>query len=109
MTYIIGIIVVIIFFLAMRYFTKFDIYQQISIAIVILSIMSVAVMYNEYTKQENEKVLAVTLKYNQGKTLHCSGKDINNTTYSLSIGTYTFIGREGTPNAQEMISASDCE
>ena len=109
MTYIIGIIVVIIFFLAMRYFTEFDIYQQMSIAVVILSIMSVAIMYNEYTKQESQKILDVTLKYEQGKTVHCGGKDINKTTYSLSIGTYTFIGREGTDNAQEMISASDCE
>ena len=109
MTYIIGIIVVIVFFLAMRYFTEFDIYQQMSIAVVILSIMAVAVMYNEYTQQENQKILNATLKYKQGKTIKCAGKDLNNTTYSLSIGTYTFIGREGTNNAQEMISASDCE
>jgi len=108
-TYIIGIIVVIVFFLAMRYFTEFDIYQQMSIAVVILSIMAVAVMYNEYTQQENQKILNATLKYKQGKTIKCAGKDLNNTTYSLSIGTYTFIGREGTNNAQEMISASDCE
>ena len=109
MTYISGIIVVIVFFLAMRYFTKFDIYQQISIAVVILSIMAVAVMYNEYTQQENQKILDVALKYKQGKTIRCLGKDVNNTDYSLSIGTYTFIGRDGTQNAQEMISASDCE
>ena len=109
MTYIIGIIVVIVFFLAMHYFTEFDIYKQISIAIVILSILAVAVMYNEYTQQENQRILDATLKYKQGKTIRCNGKDINNTTYSLSIGTYTFIGRKGTSNAQEMISASDCE
>ena len=109
MTYIIGIIVVIVFFLAMRFFTKFDIYQQMSIAVVILSIMAVAVMYKEYTQQENKKIMDATLKYKQGKTITCAGKEINNTNYTLSIGTYTFIGREGTPNAQEMISASDCE
>ena len=109
MTYILGILIVIVFFLAMRYFTTFDFYQQISIAIVILSVLSIAIMYNEYTKQESQKILDVTLKYNQGKTLHCAGKDVNNTTYSLSTGTYTFIGLEGTAHAQEMISASDCE
>jgi hypothetical protein len=93
----------------MRYFTKFDIYQQMSIAVVILSILAVAVMYNEYTQQENQKTLDISLKYKQGKTIKCNGKDVNNTTYSLSIGTYTFIGRKGTPNAEEMISVSDCE
>jgi len=80
-----------------------------NIAVVILSILAVAVMYNEYTQQENQKVVDVALKYKQGKNLRCDGKDVNNTTYSLSIGTYTFIGRSGTPNADAMISASDCE
>ena len=109
MAYIIGIIVVILFFLAMRYFTEFDTYKQISVTVVVLSIVSIAVIYNKYTNQENQKILDATLKYKQGKTIHCNGKNINSTTYSLSIGTYTFIGREGTPNAQEMISASSCE
>ena len=109
MTYIIGLLIVIIFFIAMRYFTEFDIYQQISIAVVILSILAVAVMYNEYTKQKSQKLLDVTLKYNQGKTIKCNGKDVNSTNYSLSIGTYTFIGRKNTANYEEMISASDCE
>ena len=109
MTYILGLLLVIVFFLGMRYFTKFDIYQQMSIAVVILSVMAVALMYNEYTQQENQKILNATIKYKQGKTLRCAGKDVNNTTYTLSIGTYTFIGREGTANFQEMISVSDCE
>jgi len=109
MTYIIGLVLVGIFFLAMRKFTAFDTTQQMSIGTVILSILAVAVMYNEYTAQKNQKLLDVTLKYNQGKTIKCNGKDVNSTNYSLSIGTYTFIGRENTANFEEMISASDCE
>jgi len=108
-TYIIGLLLVILFFAAMRYFTSFDIYQQISIAIVILSILAVAVMYNEYSKQESQKIRNAALKYKQGKTLHCNGKEVNATNYTLSIGTYTFIGREGTPYFEEMIGASNCE
>jgi hypothetical protein len=108
-TYIIGLILVGVFFLAMRYFTTFNMGQQMSIATVILSILAVVVMYNEYTKQENQKLLDMILKYNQGKTIKCNGKDVNSTSYSLSIGTYTFIGKENTANFEEMISASDCE
>jgi len=108
-TYIIGLLIVILFFLAMRYFTTFDIYQQMSIAVVILSIMAVAVMYNEYTKQESQKVREAVLQFNQGKTIHCDDKEVNNTNYTLSIGTYTFIGKKGTPNFEEMIGASSCE
>ena len=109
MTYLIGLLLVILFFAAMRYFTTFDIYQQMSIAVVILSIMAIAVMYNEYSKQESQKIRNATLKYKQGKTLYCDGKEVNATNYTLSIGTYTFIGREGTPYFEEMIGASNCE
>jgi len=108
-TYIIGLLIVILFFLAMRYFTSFDIYQQMSIAVVILSIMAVAIMYNEYTKQESQKVREAVLQFNQGKTIQCDGKEINSTNYTLSVGTYTFIGKQGTPNFEEMIGASSCE
>jgi len=109
MAFIIGLIVLGFFFLALHYFTEFDNSQKISIATVILSIMAIAVMYNQYTKQENQKMLDRVLKFQQGKTIKCNKKDINSTNYSLSVGTYTFIGRENTPNYSEMISASQCE
>jgi len=109
MAYIIGILVVIVFFLAIRYFTEFNFSQQISIAVVIASIVTLAILYNQYVKKEEQLIRDVTLKYKQGKTIKCNAKDVNNSTYSLSIGTYTFIGRKGSANYQEMISASDCE
>ena len=108
MAYIFGLFLVIVFFLAMRYFTEFDFRQQMSITLVVFSVVATAVIYNEYTKKESQHILNVALKYKQGKTLHCSGQEVNSTNYSLSTGTYTFIGLEGTDNAQEMISASDC-
>lgn len=109
MAFIIGFILVGLFFFAMHYFTEFNNEKKIAILIIILSIMAVAVMYNEYTKQENQKMLDATLMFKQGKTLRCDGKDINSTNYTLSIGTYTFIGKKGTPNYAEMIGASTCE
>lgn len=109
MTYIIGFIIVGLFFLALHYLTELGHMQKIYIIIMILSVLSLAVMYNEYNKQENQKMLDAVLKYNQGQTLQCDGVDVNNTLYTLSIGTFTFIGRENTPNYSEMISASSCQ
>lgn len=109
MAYILGLVLVGIFFVAMRKFTTFDTKQQISIVTVILAIVAVAIMYNRYTEQENQKLLNVTLKFNQGKTIKCKGRDVNSSNYSLSIGTYTFIGKKNTANFEEMISASDCK
>ena len=109
MTYLIGIIIVGLFFLALHYLTELTKMQIVYTIIIILSILSLAVMYNQYTKQESQKMLDAVLKYKQGQTIKCDGKDVNSTNYSLSTGTYTFIGRKNTPNYAEMISASTCQ
>ncbi|HIM76106.1 MAG TPA: hypothetical protein EYM48_08075 [Campylobacterales bacterium] len=109
MTYILGLVVIGFFFLALHHFTEFDHMQKVYIIIIVLSILSVAVMYNEYNKQKNNKMLDSVLKYKQGQTISCDGKDVNSSLYTLSVGTYTFIGRENTPNYSEMISASTCQ
>ncbi|DAB30612.1 MAG TPA: hypothetical protein CFH84_03045 [Sulfurimonas sp. UBA12504] len=109
MAYIAGFIIVTIFFAAMHYFTELTKSQKATATAVIFTIILSAIAYNAYTESKQEKMMLVVVKYNQGKTITCNGIDINNTTYSLSIGTYTFIGLENTPNYGQMISASTCE
>ena len=109
MTYIAGLIIIGLFFLALNYFTNLTHSEKVSVIIVVLSILSIAIMYNEYTKQENQKLLDVTKRFNQNRTIKCDTVDVNNTNYTLSIGTYTFIGKENSPFSGDMISASDCE
>ena len=109
MAYIIGIFVVLVLFLALRYFTSFNVSQQLTIAGVLLFIISVAIFYNTYKDQESQKVRNAVLKYNQGKTLLCDTREVNSSNYTLSIGTFTFIGKKGTPYFEEMIGASNCE
>lgn len=109
MTYIIGLVVIGLFFLALHYFTDLDNSQKWWVTTIVLAIIAIAVMFNEYQNQEAEKTRAVATTFNQGKTVTCNGIDINKDFYELSVGTYTFIGKENTPNAGEMISASDCE
>lgn len=75
----------------------------------ILSLLAMIVMFNEYTKVQDQKMRDATLKFKQNKTLNCEGVEVNSTFYTLSVGTYTFIGKENTPVAGSMISASSCE
>jgi hypothetical protein len=109
MAYIAGLIIVGLFFAVMHYFTELTKSQKATATGVILTIILSAIAYNAYTESKQEKMMQVVVKYNQGKTITCKGVDVNNTTYSLSIGTYTFIGLENTPNYGQMISASTCE
>jgi len=83
--------------------------HKISITTVLFIIIYSAIAYNTYQKEQSQKLLDIVTRYKQGKTITCNGRDVNAATYSLSIGTYTFIGKENTPHYAEMISATDCE
>jgi len=107
--YIGGLIIVGLFFLALHYFTELTKNQKIIISASLLGIILSAILYNNYMAQEQEKMLNIVTAFNQGKTVKCNGVDVNAKNYTLSIGTYTFIGKENTPIYGQMISASSCE
>jgi len=109
MTYILGLVIVGLLFLALHYFTEIENTQKIVVSGVVLAIVMSAIAFNSYSKAQQNKMLNVVLKFNQNKTVNCQGVDVNNTNYTLSIGTYTFIGKKDTPNYALMISASTCK
>lgn len=109
MAYLAGLVLTALFFMAMHNFTELSKSQKASATAIILTIILSAIAFNAYSEAKQEQMMQVVIKYNQGKTVVCKGVDVNNTTYSLSIGTYTFIGLENTPNYGQMISASTCE
>lgn len=109
MAYIAGLVIVGLFFLALHYFTELTKSQKTMITAVILVVVLSAVAFNAYSTTQRDKMLNVVMKFNQSKTVKCNGIDVNNLNYTISIGTYTFIGKENTPNYGQMISASTCE
>ncbi|PHQ65082.1 MAG: hypothetical protein COB99_06035 [Sulfurimonas sp.] len=109
MAYIAGLVIVGFFFLALHYFTELTRYQKTMITTVILVVVLSAVAFNAYSNSQRDKMLGVVTKFNQSKTVKCNGTEVNNSNYTISIGTYTFIGKENTPNYGQMISASTCE
>jgi len=108
-TYIAGLVIVGIFFLAIKYFLELTKKQEIIISLTVLSIIVSAIAFNAYSSIQREKMLNVVTKYKQGKTVSCNGEEVNASNYTLSIGTYTFIGKKDTPNYTQMISASSCK
>ncbi|QOP46029.1 hypothetical protein [Sulfurimonas paralvinellae] len=109
MAYIYGLIIVGLLTLAMHYFTELSTKQKISAAIIILILILSAVAYNKYQDAQREKMLEIVIKYEQGKTIRCGNRDVNASNYSLSVGTYTFIGKKNTPHYAEMIDAFTCQ
>ena len=109
MAYIAGIVVVGLFFLALHYFTELTRHQKTLVTAIVLAIVLSAIAFNTYSSSQRENMMNVVMKFNQHKTISCNGVDVNDENYTLSIGTYTFIGKENTPNYGQMISASTCE
>jgi len=109
LAYIFGLIVVGLFFLSLHYFTELNHKEKIITSSIVLAIILSAIAYNAYMDTQRENMMSVVTKYNQGKTVTCQGLDVNSSLYDLSTGTYTFIGKENTPNYGQMISASSCK
>ncbi len=109
MAYIAGIVVVGLFFLSLHYFTELTKHQKTIVTAIVLTIVLSAIGYNKYSSIQRENMLNAVMKFNQGKTIKCNGHDVNIKSYTLSIGTYTFIGKEDTSNYGQMISADKCQ
>ncbi|MEN8302517.1 MAG: hypothetical protein ABFQ64_00430 [Campylobacterota bacterium] len=109
MAYIAGLVIVGFFFLSLHYFTELTKSQKATITAIVLAVVLSAIAFNAYSSSQRDKMLNVVVKFKQSKTVKCSGIDINNSNYTLSTGTYTFIGKKETPNYGQMISASSCE
>lgn len=109
MAYIAGIIIVGLFFLALHYFTELSRQQKVIVTALVLGIVLFAIAFNTYSNSQRDKMLDVVMRFNQHKTVTCNGVSVSDENFTLSIGTYTFIGKEKTPNFSQMISASTCE
>lgn len=109
MAYLYALVVLALIFGVLHYFTELGVKEKIIFASVFAVAILAGYLYNSHSASEQEKILRVTRDFQNGKTLTCKGKDINSSNYTLSIGTYTFIGKENTPNSGDMVSASSCQ
>ncbi len=109
MSYILGLAAVGVFFLVLHNLTELDNSQKgITVAVLVGLILSMY-LFNLYSDSQRDKVTNIVLDYKQNKTLTCRDIDVNQTNFSYSVGTQTFIGRENTPHYGRLISATECE
>ena len=109
MTYLLGIVVVLLFFGVMHFFTELNAKQKIYATTMVSLFVVGAIFYNFLQAQESAHVKSVMLQFNQGKNLNCQGLSINKINYTLSIGTQVFIAKKESDYAGKMVSASECE
>ncbi len=109
MGYILGLLAVILFFAAMHYVTELNTTQKLGATLFFVLIIVGAFYYNHYQNMQREHITAIALKFEQNKKILCEGVEVNASNFSESVGTYTFIGKEGTPHAGRMFSFEQCQ
>lgn len=108
MSYFYGLVVVFLFFSALHYFTALTMVQKLGVTAGLLLLVGGAVAYDAYAEKQRAHIREVEVRYGLHETLQCNGMEVNDTNYSYSVGTQSFIGREGTANAGRIISAVQC-
>lgn len=109
MAYILGLVVVGLFFAVMHFFTELNAKQKVTATVLVLLFVMSAIFYNLMQSTKADHVRAVMLHFNQGKNIKCGDIDVSKINFTLSIGTQTFIGKTESRHAGKMIQASGCE
>lgn len=115
MAYLYALVVLALLFGILHYYTELSFKQKTVVVLTLATAILAGYLYNTHSASEQEKILRVVQDFQNGKTLTCEvahghkGKDINSSNYTLSIGTYTFIGKENSSSRGDMVSASSCQ
>jgi hypothetical protein len=109
MAYLLWFGIVALVFALMHYFTELSTRQKGLITLFVTLFVIGAIAYNIQSDRERSRVIAIELQYRQGKTILCQGIDVNNSTFSYSDGTQSFIGNKGTAHEQQILNVRECQ
>lgn len=109
MSYLYALTVIGLLYFVMHFFTELSHKQKLGVTGVLMLIVAAAALYNRSVAHDQAYVREMILNFNQHYTLECSGVEVSDREFTLSVGTQSFIGKEGTPHAGEIYSASACE
>ena len=108
MSYLYIVAVIALLYALMHFFTEMNHGQKLAVSALLLLVVGGAVTYNRSVDATQEHVRDVILKFNQHQSLDCGGVEVNDRTFTLSVGTQSFIANEGTPHAGQIFEASGC-
>jgi len=114
MSYLLAVLVPIVFMLILHYATELDMEKKLVSVAVIFTVVMGAIYYNSTQNRLRETIIKNELVYEQNRTLKCFSYDlgkvveVNQSNFSYSSGTQTFIGKEKTPFYNLMINIEKC-
>lgn len=110
MTALLALIAVLLLVVALFNFTELAASAKIGLTVVLFGLVGAGIAYEQQMSEAREHVQSVALKYQQHRPITCDGidVDVNQSTFSFSEGTYSFIGRTGTPFEGLLLSLEQC-
>lgn len=109
MNFLLLILILIFILLGIFFFQGISRKEKQLISFSLLFITGGALFYNHVSDIESNRVSNIVTKFKQNKNIQCGINEVNQSNYSLSIGTYTFIGKKETPYYGNMISLFHCK
>ncbi len=109
MAYIFGLILLSILAVVLHFFTELNMKQKGGVVVALGLIILLAYLFNLSSEKRRVHLENVLLEYTHGKTIVCEEIEVNNTIYSYSSGTQTFLGKKGTSAYGRIISLDQCQ
>lgn len=109
MGYVFALIALVLVFLALHFFTELSLKQKSIFSLIFATLVVLAIFYNAYNDKQQERLLEIATRFNQSLDIECDGVVVNSHNFTLSIGTYTFIGKKDSNFNGMMISATKCK
>jgi hypothetical protein len=109
MAYIFGIIVLILLFVVLHFFTEIALKEKIGAVVVIGLLVISAYWYNQNSEERRLHLENVLLEFTRGQTITCNTTEVNNSEFSYSSGTQTFLGLKESAMYGRIISLDQCK
>jgi len=109
MVYLFGIVLLILLFVVLHFFTEIPLLQKIVVAGIVGMVVLGAYLYNQSSEKRRVHLQNVLLDFTHGKTIKCDNIDVNNSKFSYSSGTQTFLGKKESEMFGRIISLDQCQ
>ncbi len=109
MLYLFGILLLILLFVVLHFFTEIPLREKLIVSGLLAAVILGAYLFNQSSEKRRVHLEGVLLNYTHGKTISCNNIDVNNSEFSYSSGTQTFLGKKESQMFGRIISLDQCQ
>jgi hypothetical protein len=89
--------------------TKVRKQEKYNISIATVIVLFAIGVYTGFQDKINQQNYNIVIAFNQGKTIICNSKEINDRDYNYVSGTSVFVAKESSVHKGDLIRVSDCQ